>query len=230
MLSKSESQTEMTKSVYSLVLTDEIVAKIDRLAYRKNTNRSNMINQILAEYVSFVTPEKRMRDVFGRIETILTGSEDFQMPARPSESMMNLRSAIAYKYNPTVRYSVELCREEGGEIGTLRVQLRTQNENLILLMTDFCRIWTSLETAALGDVDYEIASGRFLRRLVLRENGSAVPGALSADTVGELIANYVRAFDSALKAYFYELNRSANAAETVRSIFAEYVSRSRLIL
>ena len=220
----------MTKSVYSLVLTDEIVAKIDRLAYLKNTNRSNMINQILAEYVSFVTPEKRMRDVFGRIETLLTGSEDFQMPARPSESMMNLRSAIAYKYNPTVRYSVELCREEGGEIGTLRVQLRTQNENLIFLMTDFCRIWTSLELGTIGEVEYGITSGRFYRKLVLRENGSAVPGAVSADTIGELIANYVRAFDSALKAYFYELNRSGGAAEAVRRIYADYLSRSRLIL
>jgi len=41
----------MAKSVYSLVLRDEVVAEIDRLAYRMNTNRSNMINQILAEYV-----------------------------------------------------------------------------------------------------------------------------------------------------------------------------------
>ena len=39
----------MAKSVYSLVLRDEVVAEIDRLAYRMNTNRSNMINQILAE-------------------------------------------------------------------------------------------------------------------------------------------------------------------------------------
>ncbi|MBR6623769.1 MAG: ribbon-helix-helix protein, CopG family, partial [Ruminococcus sp.] len=59
----------MQKSVYSIVLSDDVVAQIDRLAYRHNTNRSNMINQILAEYVSYVTPEKRMQDTFARMES-----------------------------------------------------------------------------------------------------------------------------------------------------------------
>ena len=32
----------MSKSVYSLVLSDEVVQEIDRLAYRNNTNRSKI--------------------------------------------------------------------------------------------------------------------------------------------------------------------------------------------
>lgn len=48
----------MKKSVYSVVLSDEVIAKVDRIAYMNNTNRSNMINQILADYVSLTTPEK----------------------------------------------------------------------------------------------------------------------------------------------------------------------------
>ena len=47
----------MKKSLYSIILSDEVVNEIDRLAYKANTNRSNMINQILAEYVSYTTPE-----------------------------------------------------------------------------------------------------------------------------------------------------------------------------
>ena len=54
----------MKKTVYSLVLSEDVVAEIDRLAYHNGTNRSNMINQILAEYVSYVTPEKKMQDIF----------------------------------------------------------------------------------------------------------------------------------------------------------------------
>ena len=42
----------MNKSVYSLVLTDDVVAEIDRIAYENGTSRSNTVNQILAEYVS----------------------------------------------------------------------------------------------------------------------------------------------------------------------------------
>ena len=61
----------MQKSVYSIVLSDDVVAQIDRLAYRRNTNRSNMINQILAEYVSYVTPEKRMQKTFEQMQNLM---------------------------------------------------------------------------------------------------------------------------------------------------------------
>ena len=54
----------MNKSVYSLVLSDEVVDAIDRLAYSMNTSRSNLINQILAEKLSLMTPEMRMRQIF----------------------------------------------------------------------------------------------------------------------------------------------------------------------
>ena len=49
---------QMGKSVYSLVLMDEVVDAIDQMAYRNNTSRSNLINQILAEHVSLATPEE----------------------------------------------------------------------------------------------------------------------------------------------------------------------------
>ena len=41
----------MKKSVYSLVLSDDVVAAVDRTAYQQGVSRSAMINQILAEYV-----------------------------------------------------------------------------------------------------------------------------------------------------------------------------------
>ena len=50
----------LQKSLYSLMLMDDVVREIDRLALQQNTNRSNFINQILAEYVSLMTPEKRI--------------------------------------------------------------------------------------------------------------------------------------------------------------------------
>ena len=36
----------MSKSVYSVVLMDDVVDAVDRLAYEAGTNRSNMINRI----------------------------------------------------------------------------------------------------------------------------------------------------------------------------------------
>lgn len=54
----------LQKSLYSLMLMDDVVREIDRLALQQNTNRSNFINQILAEYVSLMTPEKRIGNIF----------------------------------------------------------------------------------------------------------------------------------------------------------------------
>ena len=42
----------MKKSIYSLVLMDEVVEVVDRMAYAMHTSRSNLINQILAEHLS----------------------------------------------------------------------------------------------------------------------------------------------------------------------------------
>ena len=93
---------QMNKSVYSRVLSDEIVQEIDRLAYESGASRSAMINQILADFVRYTTPEKRMREVFSAIEQMLIGSV-FEPQLQPSESMFSLRSALDYKYNPSVR-------------------------------------------------------------------------------------------------------------------------------
>ena len=98
----------MKKSVYSLVLSDDVVEAVDRAAYQNGLSRSAMVNQILADYVSYTTPEKRMREIFSQVESLLTDGGVFQTLLQPSDSMMSLRSSLAYKYNPNVRYSVEL--------------------------------------------------------------------------------------------------------------------------
>ena len=36
----------MKKSMYSLMLSEDVVNEIDKIAREQNTNRSNMINQI----------------------------------------------------------------------------------------------------------------------------------------------------------------------------------------
>ena len=111
----------MKKSVYSLVLMDQLIEKVDRLAYANNTSRSNMVNQILAEYLSLITPEKRMQDIFDRMEQMISACQDLQTTVNPSERAMSIKSVLAYKYNPTVRYSLVLYPTAGNTFGELRV-------------------------------------------------------------------------------------------------------------
>ena len=64
----------MKKTLYSLVLNDEVVREVDALAHRMGTNRSNLINQILAEYVNYTTPEQRINEVLYTIEQLMAPS------------------------------------------------------------------------------------------------------------------------------------------------------------
>ena len=48
----------MKKTLYSLTLSDEVVREIDLLAHRRGMSRSGLINEILAEYVQVMTPQR----------------------------------------------------------------------------------------------------------------------------------------------------------------------------
>ena len=214
----------MKKSVYSLVLSDDIVALVDRLAYMKNTTRSALVNEILAEYTSVTTPEMRMRAMIGRIESLLSGGGELRPAESRSDSMLTLRSALAFKYNPTVRYSVVLYRNEYPAIGELRVGFRTQNKELVTCMELFYRAWIQIEESYIGGGDYNMEEGRFVRRLVLRRNpGADVP---DSDTLGALIADYVRVFDECMKIFFASPN-SSDSIDRIEKLYRDKIAQKR---
>lgn len=215
----------MNKSVYSLVLTDDVVAEIDRIAYENGTSRSNTVNQILAEYVSYDTPEKRIREVFSEVENLLTGSSRFQVMMQPSDSMFSLRSALAYKYNPTVRYSVELNRNLQPAIGELRVSVRSQSSALRLYMLQFFKLWSRIEQNLVGHVECAMADDRYIRRLAVAEDRK-----LDNEALGQAIAEYIRLFDTALKLFFNHLDQPETAIVRVESLYGDYLRKNPAIL
>jgi len=209
----------MSKSVYSIVLTDEVVAKIDRMAYSLSTSRSNMINRILAEYVSYTTPEQQMREVFSRVEDMLTGADTFKILLQPSDSMMSLRSALSYKYNPTIRYSVELYPAGEETIGELRVSLRSQNSALLLCLDSFFRVWVKTEARCGIHPSFSIERGKYTRKLILPTSR------ISPHEQGEMIAEYIRTLDTAMKLYFANISNPEAAALEVERVYLKYIKK-----
>ena len=193
----------MKKNMYSLMLSENVVAAIDALALRNGLSRSAMINAILAEHVSYRTPEMRARELIERMERLLS-SELAVLPAR-SGTLMTLRSALEYKYSPAVNYSVRLYRS-GDAIGEVRASLRTRNPVLIDALEKFYALWSALEGPSGGCSSEE---GRFTK--VLRPAQRA-----DEDELGDAIAEYIRAFDRAMKAYF------DGDAAGVKDAYAEY--------
>lgn len=216
----------MQKSIYSLVLSDGIVQEIDRLAYLRGRNRSQLINEILAEYVSYITPEQRIRTAFARISSMLDGQESFRLMAPPSDTLLSLGSALLYKYNPTVRYSVELFRDGEGDVGEFRVSLRTQNATLTALLTQFYRLFAHIEhSVAESGAHWE--DGRYFRPLRPKAlTRAAAVQEITPEQTGELIADFIRTFDAALKAFFSD----PSDPYRVEAVYRNYLKSHTVIL
>ena len=189
----------MKKTLYSLMLDDAVVREVDILAHRLGTNRSSLINRILAEYVDYVTPERRINDILSAVEQLMLPSRELIPFFAPNSSSMSMKSSLEYKYRPTIKYEVELYREHGSALGQLSVLYRSQSAQLVEAMTDFFRLWKSIEDRHLAPVtglhDYALYDGRFVRSLALPE------GNCSAEKLAENISEYVKLFDKLLKEY-----------------------------
>ena len=190
----------MKKTLYSLVLNDEVVREVDALAHRMGTNRSNLINQILAEYVNYTTPEQRINEVLSAIEQLMAPSRDLVPFFSPNSYSMSLKSSLEYKYRPTVKYEVELYRGAGESIGELTVLFRTQSMALIQGMTEFFRLWKQIEDAHLqpltgAKIDYALYEGKFVRSIAAPDKDCSTQELASA------LSDYITLFDKLLKGY-----------------------------
>ncbi|MBR5486337.1 MAG: hypothetical protein IKV41_07490 [Oscillospiraceae bacterium] len=215
----------MKKSVYSLVLADDVVRAIDNMAYSMNTSRSNLINQILAQAVSYTTPEQRMKDIFTSLIRVFEPQTALQVQEQPSDSMISLRSAIRFKYNPTIRYSVELYRTGGDAVGELKIATRTQSRQLMALLEEFFEGIVLLEKNTLKKSAYRFSGGKFHREILL-ENSNR----LSHEQLGEAIAAYIQMLDNAMKAYFNNINDMQTASKHITEIYSNYINENKILI
>ncbi len=210
----------MKKTLYSLMLNEEVVREVDALAHRLGTNRSNLINQILAEYVDLVTPERRINDVLSTIEELMRPTGDLVPFFAPNSFSMSLKSSLEYKYRPTVKYEVELYR--GGEeaIGELAVVFRTQSASLIGLMSNFFSLWKQIEDLHLRTAtglrpDYALFEGRFTRSLCPPDRDC------SPSELAGAISEYIKLFDRLMKHY---LSGRLDAHEVEAAYYSQMIN------
>ena len=210
----------MKKTLYSLMLSEDVVREVDALAHRMGTNRSNLINQILAEYVDLPTPERRINDVFTAMEGLMKASRELVPFFAPNAPTLSVKSSLEYKYRPTVKYEVELYRSREKALGELSVIFRTQSAALLELLTRFFRLWKRLEDTYLVPilpgyaVSYALYEGKFVRSIALPERDC------TAQELAETISAYVEFFDRAMKAYLAGRADEAELAEAYRSWIA----------
>ena len=210
----------MGKSVYSIVLSDEVVEAVDSAAYMAGMSRSAYINKVLAQSVSYVTPEQRISDIFTAVERLMDGTV-FRIMPRPSESAFAVRSALRYRYKPVIRYSVELCRAYDRQLAEFRAVLRTQSAALLTDFAGFTKLWMKLETEDIGKPpDCSCEDGKFTRTFDLTpEQGSQPP---SDNAIAEYLSNYITIFDKVLNVYLANAEQPEIAAKAAETRYKEY--------
>lgn len=208
----------MKKTLYSLMLSEEVVREVDALAHRMGTNRSNLINQILAEYCDLTTPERRINDILSQLEALLIPSRELVPFFSRGAFNMSLKSSLEYKYRPTVKYEVQLFRGDANYLGELSVVFRSQSAALLEAMGRFFRLWKRVEDAHLAPllaapIRYALAEGKFLRSIALPQNREH-----SADDIAGALSDYISLFDALLKGFL-------SGRLTAQDVEAEYYAR-----
>lgn len=209
----------MKRSMYSLILSDDIVAAVDALAAQKGTSRSNYINQVLAKHVQCITPEQQMQRVFANLTHQM--DEAFRIQEQGSNALLSILGSVQYKYRPTIRYRVELLRNmQQEEVGRLKISCRTQNQTLLDAMAQFFRFWVKLEqkydaNSACAQGMYQIESGCMTMAL-LRS------GAATDEQLGEIVGNYIRMFHAVLQSYFAGIQQDISGTVLSRALEQQY--------
>ena len=203
----------MKKSIYSLVLSDDIINKIDDMAYKSGVSRSSMINNILAEHISYITPEKQIKNLFDIIESNMPIG--FITMPKTSDGMIQVKKALRYKYSPTIKYSVVFYTREDYYIGELRVSLRTQNIDCLKLFEVFFNLWEKIEEAYTGnkpDGFYSLDRGAWKRKILYSD-------IFEAD-IAENISDYIKKLDTCLQ-YYYSNYSDSDIVYKIEQMYIE---------
>ncbi len=211
----------MHKSVYSVLLSDELVSRLDEKAYENGVSRSVMLDRLLADYLTIETVDMKMENALINMGKLIERYSGLRFTNLPSNSMAFVQSALLYKYNPTVKYSVELF--PAGDLGQLKISLRTTSATLFTLMEDFYKLFISLEKKYIGERKYGYSDNKFVR-VMLRPEG------ITPEKTGEAIAEYVAEFDKYLRTYFSHLSDPEKARSETEREYRKNIEKKEVIL
>ena len=216
----------MKKSVYSLVLMDDVVEAIDELAYSLRMSRSNLINQILAEKVALTTPEQYLQRIFESLSDCLRPYTHFQIQNQAADHMYSVKSVLRYKYNPTIRYCVYLGQQEAYLTGQLRVISRTQSDVLYLYLNEFFQLWARIENEMAPALWEREEGSKWLRTLSLE----TFQRPTQSGDLASALSSYIKCLDDGLKLYFGALEDEKGKNKILREHYRKHSKQVQYLI
>ncbi|MEG0309326.1 MAG: hypothetical protein RR604_00315, partial [Eubacterium sp.] len=207
----------MKKSVYSLMLFDEIVEKIDQLAYVNNTNRSQLINDLLAERIGLETPEQKIQKILEQLNENF--SDTLSVSQINKNSSIQFGKSLKYKYRPKIRYSYEFTSNNGEKYAVLKVSSRTKSDDLNDHFDHFFKKIGEIEERNQDgeeETTEKITNHKFVK--AFEKKGSVM------DDVGEVsnyLTDYLKMIDSAMNTYFANME-DQNLDQELEDIYNQF--------
>lgn len=217
----------MTRHIYSLVLKDELIDKVDLVAGKNNKSRSLIVNEILAEYFKIVTPEYKINRIMDLVGKEIHDSAYLEFLSEAKGNSIQCRASIAYKYNPKIRYMLELSGKDKVKLATLHIISRTQRNDFFMHMIKCFEMITAIESGY---------SSQF-RKLAIKSSLFASDGKkisrdfyydwmkehLTVEDISEYLSNYIRMIHQSMNCYFeYLPNGQKRQIEEILKIYKKY--------
>ncbi len=212
----------MKKMVYSLMLFEEIVEKIDQMAYEKNTNRSQLINDILAEKIGMVTPEQKIQQILERLDENF--NDTLSVSQINKHSSIQFGKSLKYKYRPKVRYSYEFISNHEGRYAVLKISSRTKSEGLKEHFEAFFGLITQIEKNDQSDDVNHQSNHKFVR--TFKDEGRL---SKDVETVSDNLTAYLQMMDQAMNAYFagVDCGKTKDIPATLADIYYQFYKEKK---
>ncbi|BES64705.1 hypothetical protein SANA_11440 [Gottschalkiaceae bacterium SANA] len=192
----------MSRSLYSLILSDRVVEAIDREAYLQQSNRSRLIERILAEYAGVETKEAQVREMMEEIAKRLSAQKHIQvLPNRETQSLV-YQAPIRFKYNPTLRYRLEWQEIDGDHQAVLKIFSRTTSRSLADALETFFLQMNRWETEYVPFMQGENCLYRNEGKGTIQFVKILYVGSSAYEEVSRLISRYLRLLNTAIEQYF----------------------------
>lgn len=198
----------MANKMYSLMLMEEVVREIDRLAYEKRTNRSSLINEILAERVGFKTETALLKSYKDTLLSYMDTQSAWQRTSHDTDQSIQVRTFLPYKYNPSIVYRLDFEEIDGRKMTVIRLFSRSSATLFIENLNTFFRKINQAELEYLkkmGVYKYINASDEKNELYFVRYLPTDWTEEKNHRQDAEKIFHYLRGIDEALKSYFDEL-------------------------
>ncbi len=212
----------MSKSVYSLMIFDEIVEQIDQRASKNNQNRSQVINEILADHLGLITPEQKIQKILTYLSENL--SDTLNVNGLNKNSSIHFDKNLDYKYHPKVQFTYEFTGTGDDKFAVLKISSRTKNDKLNKLFNQFFNKIVELEHRNcfyLGTNPKNESKHKFVREF--RIEGSV---SKNINEVAKFLLDYLMMVDEAMNLFFND--QSENLDRNLQKLFDKFFVSTQL--